>query len=160
MVSRAQRETTKSKHMHPNSPRLLDYPSKWDGVLYFRSEAVLGLPVSTTSYSRHTVSTVQTWSAGPTTVRSLIDTDGAKITKNPVMLPYLYFIIIPRPVSIFLHSILHFISHILKNKDIIYLASNWRLLDFYPIAREWQEITRLLPGPIKHSSAIDLHILV
>ena len=26
MVSRAQRETTKSKHMHPNSPRLPDSP--------------------------------------------------------------------------------------------------------------------------------------
>ena len=28
MVSRAQRETTKSKHMHPNSPRLLDSPQE------------------------------------------------------------------------------------------------------------------------------------
>ena len=28
MVSRAQRETTKTKHMHPNSPRLLDSPQK------------------------------------------------------------------------------------------------------------------------------------
>ena len=26
MVSRAQRETTKNKYMHPNSPRLLDSP--------------------------------------------------------------------------------------------------------------------------------------
>src|SRR6185437_1945717 len=30
MVSRAQRETTKSKHMHPNSPRLLDLPQELD----------------------------------------------------------------------------------------------------------------------------------
>ena len=29
MVSRAQRETTKSKHMHPNSPGLLDSPRSW-----------------------------------------------------------------------------------------------------------------------------------
>ena len=28
MVSRAQRETTKSKHIHPNSPRLLDSPQE------------------------------------------------------------------------------------------------------------------------------------
>ena len=28
MVSRAQRETTKSKHMHPTSPRLLDSPQE------------------------------------------------------------------------------------------------------------------------------------
>ena len=28
MVSRAQRETIKSKHMHPNSPRLLDSPQE------------------------------------------------------------------------------------------------------------------------------------
>ena len=60
----------------PISPRLLDYPRRWDGIMYFRSEAALGLLVSTTSYSRHAVSTVQTWSAGPTTVRSLTDSDG------------------------------------------------------------------------------------
>ena len=58
------------------SPRLLDHPRRWDGVLYFRREAVLGLPVSTTSYFRHAVSTVQTWSSGPTTARSLTDTSG------------------------------------------------------------------------------------
>ena len=61
MVSRAQRETTKSKHMHPQfsaTTRLA--PGVGCGFLYFRSEAVLGLPVSTTSYSRHAVSTVQT----------------------------------------------------------------------------------------------------
>src|SRR6185436_17286479 len=47
IVSRALRETTKSKYMQANSPRLLDYPKGWEGVLYFRSRAVLGLPVST-----------------------------------------------------------------------------------------------------------------
>ena len=60
MVSRAQRETTKSKHMHPNSQRPLDCPKGWVEVLYFRNKAVLGLPVSTTSYSRYAVSTNQT----------------------------------------------------------------------------------------------------
>ena len=75
----ARRETTKNKYVQPISPRLLDYPRRWDGIMYFRSEVVLGLPVSTTSYSRHAVSTFQTWSAGPTTVRSLINTDGATL---------------------------------------------------------------------------------
>ena len=63
------------------SPFLRDYlttPGVGCGFLYFRIKAVLGLPVSTTSYSRHAISTVQTWSAGPTTVRSSIDTDGAR----------------------------------------------------------------------------------
>ena len=50
----------------------------WVEVLYFRSKAVLGLPVSTTSYSRHAVSTIQTWSTGPDNGRSLTDTDGAR----------------------------------------------------------------------------------
>ena len=60
MVSRAQRETTKSKHMHPQfsaTTRLA--PGVGCGFLYFRSKAVLGLPVSTTSYSRHAASTIQ-----------------------------------------------------------------------------------------------------
>ena len=87
----------------PISPWLLDYTRRWVEVLYFRSKAVLGLPVSTTSYSRYAVSTVQTWSADPTTVRSSIDTDEAKTPRNPVLLPYLYIIIIPRPVSSFHH---------------------------------------------------------
>ena len=87
----------------PNSPRLLDYPRRWDGVLYFRGEAVLDLPVSTTSYSRYAVSTIQTWPAGPTTVRSSTDSNGAKTPRNPVLLPYLHLIVIPRLVSNF-HS--------------------------------------------------------
>ena len=60
MVSRAQRETTKSKYMHPQfsvTTRLA--PGVGCGFLYFQSEAVLGLPVSTTSYSRHAASTIQ-----------------------------------------------------------------------------------------------------
>ena len=89
IVSRAQRETTKSKYMHPISPRLLDYPRRWDGVLYFRSEAVIGLPISTTSYSQHAVSTVQTRSTGPDNEWSLTDTDGAK--HSPPGLKFLSF---------------------------------------------------------------------
>ena len=68
MVSRAQRETTKSKHMHAQfsaTTRLA--PGVGCGFLYFRSKAVLGLPVSTTSYSRYAVSTVQSQSQGQTT---------------------------------------------------------------------------------------------
>ena len=60
MVSRAQRETTKSKHTHPQfsaTTRLA--PGVGCGFLYFRSKTVLGLPVLTTSYSRHAVSTIQ-----------------------------------------------------------------------------------------------------
>ena len=68
MVSRAQRETTKGKRMHPNSPRLLDSPQELGaGSCTFESKVVLGLPVSTTSYSRHAVSTIQTRSQGQTT---------------------------------------------------------------------------------------------
>src|SRR6185503_20240997 len=61
MVSRAQRETTKNKHMHPQfstTTRLA--PGVGCGFLYFRNKAVLGLPVSTTSYSRYAASTIQT----------------------------------------------------------------------------------------------------
>ena len=68
IVSRALRETTKNKHMRP----LFSAATRLAlgvgcGFLYFRSKAVLGLPVSTTSYSRHAVSTVQTQSRGQTT---------------------------------------------------------------------------------------------
>src|SRR6185312_6008315 len=89
------------------SPFLRDYlttPGVGCGFLYFRSKAVLGLPVSTTSYSRYTVSTIQTWLAGPTTVWSLTDIDGTKTPRNPILLPYLYITIISRLVSTF-HSI-------------------------------------------------------
>ena len=60
IVSRALRETTKNNHIQPLSLRPLDYPKGWEGVWYFRSEVVLGLPVSTTFYSRYAVSTIQT----------------------------------------------------------------------------------------------------
>ena len=87
MVNRAQRETTKSNNA---SPFLRDYsttPGVGCGFLYFRSKAVLGLPVSTASYSRHAVSTIQIWSAGPTTVRSSIDTVGLN-SSRPVSKPF------------------------------------------------------------------------
>ena len=73
------------------------------GFLYFRSKTVLGLPVLTTSYFRHVVRTIQTWSAQPTTVRSSIDTGGG----------YIPFLSYPdpthlRPISISLYSTTHF----------------------------------------------------
>ena len=71
------------------------------GFLYFRSKAVLGLPVSTTSYFRYAVSTVQSPISTANNDRSLIDTDGAKTPRNPVLLPYLYIITTSRPVSSF-----------------------------------------------------------
>ena len=46
------------------------------GFLYFQSKAVLGLPVLTTSYSRHAASTVQSPISTADNGRSLIDTDG------------------------------------------------------------------------------------
>ena len=118
IVSRAHRETTKSKYMHPQfsaTTRLALRGS--DEVLYFRSKVVLGLPVSTISYFRHAVSTVQTRSTGPDNEWSLTDTDRAKHS-----LPGLQFSI---------HLILNIITHIIRHKDILYLASNRKLLDFY-----------------------------
>ena len=80
IVSRALRETTKNKHMrHLFSAATRLALGVGCGFLYFRSKAVLGLPVSTTSYSRYAVSTIRKWSAGPTMVRSLTDTDGATL---------------------------------------------------------------------------------
>ena len=101
IVSRALRETTKSKYMHSNSPRPLDYPKGWEGVMYFRRKAVLGLSVSTTSYSQYAVTTIPSPISTADNDRSLIDTDGAKTPRNPVLLPYLYIIITPRLVSHF-----------------------------------------------------------
>ena len=78
-------------------PFLRDYstrPKDGDEVLYFRSEAVLGLPVSTTSYSRHAVSTVQSSISTADNDRSLIDTDEAKASRNPVLLLSLNILII------------------------------------------------------------------
>ena len=119
IVSRALRETTKSKLMHPNSPRPLDYPKGWEGVLYFQKEAVLGLSVSTTSYSRYAVSTIQTRSAGPDIERSLTDTDGAKQFPPDLQFHFLSF--------------LKSAAYILRYKNILYLASNRKLLDFYRV---------------------------
>ena len=73
----------------PISPWLLDYSRRWEGVMYFRSNAVLGLPVSTTSYSRHAVSTIQTRSTGLDNGRSLTNTDRAK--HSPSGLQFLSF---------------------------------------------------------------------
>ena len=112
MVSRAQRETTKSKHMHPQfsaTTRLA--PRVGCGLLYFRNQAALGLPVSTTSYSWYAVSTVQSPISTADNGRSFIDTDGAKTPRNPVLLPYLYIITIPIRSSI---SISTSISHVLN----------------------------------------------
>ena len=101
MVSRAQHETTKSNTCIPISLRLLDYSRRWDEVLYFRNKAVLGLPVSTTSYSQYAVSTIQTRSTGPDNGTVLNRLGRAKTPRNPVLLLYLYIIIIPRLVSYF-----------------------------------------------------------
>src|SRR6185503_10020764 len=46
----------------------------------YRRKVVHSLPVSTTSYFRHVVSTVQTRSAMPTMVRSSIDTGGGLLS--------------------------------------------------------------------------------
>ena len=57
--------------------------------MYFQNKAVLSLPILTTSYSRHVVSTVQTRSTGPDNERYLTDTDGAK--HSPPGLKFLSF---------------------------------------------------------------------
>ena len=100
------------------SPFLHDYSTTSGvgcGFLYFRSKSVLDLPVSTTSYSRHAVSTIQSPISTADNGRSLIDTDGTKTTRNPVLLPYLYIITIPIRSSI---SISTSISHVLWNINI------------------------------------------
>ena len=137
IVSRALRETTKSNIcitiLRGHSTR----PKGWVEVLYFRNKAVLGLPISTTSYSRHAVSTVQSPISTADNDWSLIDIDGAKTPRNPFLLPYLYTIIIPRPVSSFHHSTLHSISQILKHKDnyISRVTGNYSTSK-YPVPRE------------------------
>src|SRR6185312_10802073 len=88
MVSRAQRETTKSKHIHPNSSRLLDSPQElgagsctFEARQYsayrFRLPPTLGIRL--VQFNPR--------SAQPTTERSLIDTDGATPTPHPVSHP-------------------------------------------------------------------------
>ena len=103
IVSRALRETAKSKTCNPFLHGHSTTLGVGCGFLYFQCKTVLVLLVSTTSYSRHAVSTVQSPISTADNDRSLIDTDGAKTPRNPVLLPYLYITIIPRPVSSFHH---------------------------------------------------------
>ena len=72
---------------------------------------------------------------GQTTVRSSIDSDGAKTTRKPVLLPYLYIIIIPCSISYFhvnfnnsgtVYKYITYISRVIGN----YSTSK------YPISRE------------------------
>ena len=58
IVSRALRETTKSNTCNPFLRGHSTTLGVGCGFLYFRSKAVLGLPVLTTSYSRHAISTI------------------------------------------------------------------------------------------------------
>ena len=61
----------------------------------------------------------QTRSAGPDNGRSLTDTDGAKQFPSGLKFHFLSF--------------LNAVAHSLKYKDILYLTSNRRLLDFYRV---------------------------
>ena len=130
IVSRALRETAKSKHIQPLSPRPLDYPRSWVQVPVLSKQGSTRLTVSTTSYSRHTISIIQSPISTADNGRSLIDTDGAKTPRNPVLLPYLYINIIPRPVSKFPFILYQYTTHVLEYEYILYLASNRKLLDF------------------------------
>ena len=113
------------------SPFLRDYsttPGVGCGFLYFRSDTVLGLPVSTTSYSRHAVSTNSIPNQHYHNDRSLIDTGGAKTPRNPVLLPNL---ISSSPPGLTSPYPFQSISQILKYiKIIMYLASNRKVLGF------------------------------
>ena len=139
MVSRAQRETTKSKYMHPQFSATTRLAlGVGCGFLYFRNKAILGLPVSTTSYSRYAVSTFQSPISTADNDRSLIDTNGAKTPRNPVLLPYLYIIIIPHLVSNFHSFHIKFNNHVLEYEYISYLSQvtgNYSTSK-YPISRE------------------------
>src|SRR6185436_5238325 len=100
MVSRAQRETTKSKHMHPNSPRLLDSPQELGaGSCTFEAKQYSAYRFRLPPTPGMRLVQFNPRSAQPTTERSLIDTDGA--TPSPIRSP------IPLP------SILNIIIHIL-----------------------------------------------
>ena len=121
---------------------VVNYLRVWKAISHFSSHtnftpffnsSVIGLAILEKSW--HAVSTFQTWSAGPTMVRSSIDSDGAKTPRNPVLLPYLYIIIIPRPVSYFhvnfnnsgtVYKYITYISRVTGN----YSTSK------YPISRE------------------------
>ena len=73
------------------------------------------------------VSTVQSPISTADNSRSLIDTDGAKTPRNPILLPYLYIITIPvrSPTSIS-----NSITPVLEYNYTLNLASNRKLLDF------------------------------
>src|SRR6185312_16984025 len=89
MVSRAQRETTKSNHMHPNSLRLLDSPQELGaGSCTFeaRQYSAYRFRLPPTPDMRLVQSNPR--SAQPTTERSLINTDGA--THSPIRSPIPY----------------------------------------------------------------------
>ena len=110
-------QRTRRRHpiQHPPSPT----PSVAGRNSKYRCKAVHSLPVSTTSYFRHVVSTVQTRSAGPTTVRSSIDTGGGYIPS----IPY------PKPKSSppglhFSFLIGSFSGHVAISNTILNLASD------------------------------------
>ena len=95
-----------SNTRHHPTPRIASRDSK------YRCNSVISLPVSTTSYFRHVVSTVQTRSSGPTTVRSSIDTGGSSFS-------HLFHSNTPthsRPVSNSFYSSTHFKTK-LRNQD-------------------------------------------
>ena len=115
MVSRAQRETTKSKHTHPNSPRLLDSPQElgagsctFEARQYsayrFRLPPTPGMRLVQFKHDQQG----QQW-YGPQPTRMGL--------RHPGTLSCCHTYIsssFPRPVS---NSILHSISHILEYKD-------------------------------------------
>jgi len=103
--------------------------------MYFRSEAVLDLPVSTTSYSRHAVSTIQTRSRARQRYSPQSTQTGLDI-RNPVLLPYpISHQHPPSGLNFSIHPILIPLAFISNIKG-------------HPISREQLEITRLLPSPI------------
>ena len=122
--------------MHPNSPRLLDSPqelgassctfeAKQYSAYRFRLPPTPGMRLVQFKHDQQ----------GQTTVRSSIDSDGAKTPRNPVLLPCLYIIIIPRPVSYF-H--VNFNNSGIVYKYITYISrvtGNYSTSK-YPISRE------------------------
>ena len=103
---------------------------------------VLSLPVSTTSYSRHAVSTVQTRSAGPDNGTGL-NRHRRRHTLHPF---HIHNHIHLRPVSISLSSsILSPITLPSKILVVLYLASDRKSPNFYQVL-------------FKHGSTNDLYI--
>ena len=115
LTANSQRTRRRHPIQHPPTPT----PSVASRNSNYRCKAVHSLPVSTTSYFRHVVSTVQTRSARPTTVRSLIDTGGGYIPS----IPY------PKPKSSppglhFSFPIDSFSSNFARSNKVLYLASD------------------------------------